>query len=200
MPLVSEVKKSSRGFKLIVYGERPITELFLTLATDVDIYALIDKIRLADGTGVCIDRRVERIEQIIVEAPLGKAYGCVDFVVFTTNLGFFFEVKPTSYEEACNRLDNQLPRYYNFINARMCLSRSDLARKIHKIVKSKKRNYIICITHNHNLNGLGDIYSKVEGANLSIIGWAPYSEIMMILKNNGFEILDFRSQIWAEEQ
>ncbi len=62
-----------------VYGERPITELFALLSNEWERRNILDNIELMDG----LDSKFKagNVNEIILEAPLRKKYGCVDLAI-----------------------------------------------------------------------------------------------------------------------
>lgn len=184
---------------LTVYGERPITELFATLASDEHLRDLMDNVVTLNGKrlGVGPD---SLIEEVFIEAPLGKRYGYADIILVTPDYFLIFEIKPDSIGKVGERLGKQLPRYYAAMMAEETRSKSELIRRIFNL-KNKRKSFLVSVTRDNSFPlSLKELYGRIDGLDKEKVGWADYAIISGMMESFGYCINGLLPNIWSSSK
>lgn len=197
MPVNNEPLKAVR--KCIVYGERPITELSLAMMTVDDVGRLINGIELKDGGRIPLEKK-DQLQQIFVEAPLGRRFGVIDLLLTYNDFSIMCEIKPDSYDKVSDRLDAQLPRYLASIDHGASARQTRLVRRVHDAI-SKKKTFLITVTKDSSFPPrLKEFYRRLQHTDAASLGWASYTHLSSVLEREGFVIEGTSPHIWARER
>ncbi len=180
-----------------VYGERPITELFVTVMRDADFVDMVRRVRLTDGKQIDFDPELN-FEEIFIEAPLGGPYGCVDLLFETSHFCMMCEVKPNAYDDIGirKRLEDQIPRYLE-----VCRTppKGNLMPLVERVTRkaSSKRTFLIAMTGDERFpDGLREFLASLDSQNDPHLGWMSYSFLREVLAREGYEIQKTPPHIW----
>jgi len=185
--------------RLIVYGERPITELSLIMMTDEDFGHLINGIELSDGGRIPFDGESQLL-QVFVEAPLGRQFGVVDILLIYDDFSVMCEVKPCAYDKAAKRLETQIPRYVASLGKAVSDRQSGLVRLVQSTI-SKKRIYLIAITNDSAFPPkLRDFLERLEHPCAMSLGWTSYTHLGGVLGREGFVIDGYSRNPWTRKK
>jgi len=185
--------------KFIIYGERPITEFFLTMITDEEINHLFKEIELSTDDKIPLDGQ-NRLSQIFIEAPLGRQFGVVDILFAYDDFSVLCEIKPYPYDTVSKRLDKQIRSYVISMSKPVSNRQTDLVRLVHKTISGKK-TYLIAITDDTKFPPkLRDFYKGLEHSHVVDLGWASYIHLRSVLKREGFDISTESRNLWARRQ
>lgn len=181
--------------KLVVYGERPITEFIVLLSKEPDIVGLLGNIQFLDGKQLDFK---EPLDKVYLEAPLGKKIGYIDMLFIFRSFCIFCEIKPECYENVKGRLENQIPRYYDYVQTLESSSNAvPLVRAVIKDIEGKER-YLVCMTKDIQFpTSFKELINGQKG-DKNRIGWLAYKHFKKIGDKYGFSINGEGSHIWME--
>lgn len=183
---------------ITAYGERPITQLCFEKMSDDEILEFISKIRPPDDCEISLNGQ-KSIEQVIIEAPLGKKYGVVDVFISCPDLCLLCEVKPDKYEKVEKRLRKQIPNYLKAIRdaKKDCSSKSELVSRVRKEIASKIV-YLVCVTDDHEFpEGLKRLFEEKKREFSTATCWAAYSFLRLTLDKHGYSLKGNVPHIWV---
>jgi len=183
---------------ITVYGERPITQLCFDEMSNDETLELIRRIRPPDDCEIALSNQ-QSIEQVIIEAPLGKKYGVVDVFISCPDLCLLCEVKPSKYEKVEKRLRKQIPNYLKAIRdaKKDCSCKSELVSQVRKEIASKTV-CLVCVTDDHDLpEGLKRLFEEMKMEFSTATCWAPYSFLQLVLERHGYSIKGNTPNTWA---
>ncbi len=180
-----------------VYGERPITELFVTRMRDADFVDMVRSVQLTDGKPIDFDPE-QKFEEAFIEAPLGGQYGCVDLLFDHPQFCMMCEVKPNAYEDPGirKRLEDQLHRY---LEASHTPPNGTLMPLVERVMTKvlRKRTFLISMTGDERFpNGLREFLRSLDSQDDPHLGWISYSFLREVLSREGYEIEGTPPHIW----
>lgn len=184
--------------KVVAYGERPITEFIILLSKEWDIINLLSHAQFLDGKQLNLE---EGLENIFIEAPLGKNTGNPDILYLFKTFCIFCEVKTAPYEkgDVRERMEKQIPNYLKFLEEPKTKrdKPKPLVKKIIEKVEDKER-YLICMSDDTSFpKALKDLINK-QGADKHKIGWLSYRYFKDIAEKNGYNIKGEPPHIWMQ--
>ncbi len=190
--------------KIIVYGERPITQFILSLSNREQVQNIINKIEYLKSAPTPVPD-ISKLKTIFIEAPLRKGTGpdrtgTPDIVFEFENINLICEVKPASFEKTTNTRDDyadQIRRYHNFIKNPYYEGDKELVVRLTEIIKGND-NYLILITDD-DIAPKNDLLGIMAEHSFDKLGWLPYSTFREIANNYGFDIRGEHPHIWIEK-
>ena len=185
--------------KCLVYGERPITELCLTMMTDDDLGHLVRVIELSDGGRIPFDGRSPP-SQVFVEAPLGRQFGVVDILLTYDDFSVMCEVKPAAYDSVTKRIEIQIPRYLDSLKGESSRRQTALVKLVHAAVLGKMV-YLVTMTKDPAFPAkLRSFYNRLKPPNTVSLGWVGYDLLSDILEREGYVIEGVSPNIWSRKR
>lgn len=180
--------------KIVAYGERPITEFIILLSKESDIIKLLSHAEFPDGKQLNLE---ENLENIFIETPFGKRYGCIDILYLFKTFCVFCEVKPRPYRKVRKGMEEQITQYFKFLKTLKSGTDKPLVKEIIKKVEDKER-YLICMSNDKSLpRSLRELINRQSGDEHKI-GWLSYQYFKDIAEKKGYNIKGEGSHIWMQ--